>query len=422
MAKAAIPSKPDGVTWTDDQWKAIMAKGQDILVAAAAGSGKTAVLVERIISKIIDENDPMNIDELLVVTFTNASAAEMRHRIGEALEKAISANPASGHLKRQLALLNKASISTLHSFCLDTIRKYYYKIDIDPGFRIADETEAQLLRDEVLDELFEEAYGKADNISFFHLVDAFTNDRSDVGLQDMIRSLYDFAMSNPHPFQYLDEIVQLYEVTEEDEIEALPFMKFLLDDIALQLTGAKQLLEQGLANTKLPGGPDPLAENLLADIQVLDTIIAAKNDSWETLYTAVNGAKFGRAKTCKGDAFDKNLLDVTKDLRDKAKKIVKELQEELFFRKPQSFLRDMQEMKPLIETLVGLVKQFSERFAAIKSEKGIVDFSDLEHYCLAILSEMTETGEKKPSGEALAYKLKFKEVLVDEYQDSATRC
>ncbi|HZG73286.1 MAG TPA: UvrD-helicase domain-containing protein, partial [Chondromyces sp.] len=134
MARLPIAKKPDNVTWTDDQWKAIMAKGQDILVAAAAGSGKTAVLVERIIQKIINKEEPINVDEMLVVTFTNASAAEMRNRIGEALEKAIESEPQSRHLRRQLSLLNKASISTLHSFCLEVIRKYYYLIDIDPGF------------------------------------------------------------------------------------------------------------------------------------------------------------------------------------------------------------------------------------------------------------------------------------------------
>ena len=182
MTASKIPPKPENVTWTDDQWKAIMAYGQDILVAAAAGSGKTAVLVERMIKKVLSKENPINVDELLVVTFTNASAAEMRHRISEALEKAINEDPTSTHLRKQLSLLNRASISTLHSFCLDVIRKYYYLIDIDPGFRIADSTEAQLLRDEVLDELFEEEYGKPDNERFFRLVDSFTNDRSDTSI------------------------------------------------------------------------------------------------------------------------------------------------------------------------------------------------------------------------------------------------
>ncbi len=162
-------------------------------MAAAAGSGKTAVLVERIIKKILSKEEPINVDELLVVTFTNASAAEMRHRISEALEKAINNDPTSIHLRKQLSLLNRASISTLHSFCIEVIQKYYYLIDVDPGFRIADETEGQLIRDEVLDELFEEEYGKAGNEEFFRLVDSFTNDRSDTALMDIIRDIVRFC-------------------------------------------------------------------------------------------------------------------------------------------------------------------------------------------------------------------------------------
>src|SRR5699024_9489732 len=140
------------VKWTPEQQQAIYEKNNNILVAAAAGSGKTAVLVERIIEKILDENDPINIDELLVATFTNAAAEEMRQRIGAALENALHENPTSYHLKRQLSLLQRASISTIHSFCMNVVRQYSYVIDLDPAFRIADEMEIDLLKHEVLDE------------------------------------------------------------------------------------------------------------------------------------------------------------------------------------------------------------------------------------------------------------------------------
>ncbi|MBU8877409.1 helicase-exonuclease AddAB subunit AddA [Bacillus sp. FJAT-29790] len=415
--KTTIPEKPEGVTWTDDQWKAIMAKGQDILVAAAAGSGKTAVLVERIIKKVLSETDPINVDELLVVTFTNASAAEMRHRIGEALEKAINENPKSLHLRKQLSLLNKASISTLHSFCLELIRKYYYMIDIDPGFRIADETEAQLLRDEVLDELLEEEYGREGNETFFALVDTFTNDRSDTALQDIVRDIYDFARSNPSPNEYLHSILAMYDVDDAAKIEQLPFAHSLLHDIDLQLKGAKQLLESGLELTKLPGGPAPRAENFISDLHIVDTLIKAKAESWTTLYEAMQTWSFSRAKTCKGDAFEKELVEKAQKLREKAKKLLQELKDELFSRKPESFTRDMKEMKQHIGTLISLVKKFSERFNLMKSEKGLVDFADLEHYCLEILSEAEADGSLLPSDAALACRNQFKEVLVDEYQD-----
>ncbi len=419
MNNFIIPPKPEGVTWTDDQWKAIIARNKDILVAAAAGSGKTAVLVERIIQKIISMEEPINVDELLVVTFTNASAAEMRHRIGEALEKAIDKDPGSRHLRKQLSLLNMASISTLHSFCMEVIRKYYYLIDIDPGFRIADETEAQLIRDEVIDELFEEEYGKKDNLAFFNLVDSFTSDRSDAALMDIVRSIYDFACSNALPENYLDSIVSMYDVKNTATIEDLPFIQALLFDIELQLEAAKEMINQGLELTKMPNGPAPRAENFLDDIQVIDTLLFAHKDSWTTLYQAMQTWSFSRAKQVKGDHFNKELTEKAQKLREKAKKKIQDIKEELFSRKPESFLRDMDEMRPLIETLVHLVKEFSIRFEKTKREKGLVDYADLEHYCLEILTEgVTAEGEFLPSEAALAYRSHFNEVYCDEYQDT----
>ncbi|NHM31712.1 helicase-exonuclease AddAB subunit AddA [Neobacillus terrae] len=419
MADLQIPIKPNNVTWTDDQWKAIMAKNRDILVAAAAGSGKTAVLVERIIQKVLSADDPVNVDELLVVTFTNASAAEMRHRIGEALEKAIQSDPQSRHLRMQLSLLNKASISTLHSFCLEVIRRYYYLIDIDPGFRIADETEAQLLRDEVMDELFEEEYGKKDNDAFFRLVDAFTSDRSDASLMEIVRFIYDFSMSNPLPEKYLQSIVEMYETSPEEGVEDLPFVSALLYDIELQLINASELIEKALEMSKLPGGPAPRALNYMDDLQLINTLSAAKKDSWQTLYNAMQTISFSTAKQCRGDDFNKELVEEAGKLRDKAKKIINGLKDELFTRRPESFLRDMTEMLPLIETLVSLVKSFASRFSEAKRERGLVDFADLEHYCLAILAEnVTDSGEFLPSEAAVSYRNHFKEVLVDEYQDT----
>ena len=419
MSNFGIPPKPEDVTWTDDQWKAIMARDRDILVAAAAGSGKTAVLVERIIQKILSKEAPIDVDELLVVTFTNASAAEMRHRVGEALEKAIDEDPWSRHLRKQLSLLNKASISTLHSFCMEVIRKYYYLIDVDPGFRIADDTEAQLIRDEVMDELFEEEYGKKENESFFTLVDSFTSDRSDAALMDIVRSIYDFARSNPLPDQYLQSIISMYEVSSIHNIADLTFMEALLFDIELQLGAAKELIKRGMEVTKLPGGPAPRAENFLDDLTMIDTLLLAKDDSWETLYQAMQNWSFSRAKQVKGDHYDKELTEKAQKLRDKAKKKLQDLKEELFSRRPESFLRDMAEMRPLIETLVHLVKEFSQRFEKVKREKGIVDYADLEHYCLGILTkEISTEGEFLPSEAALAYQRHFKEVYCDEYQDT----
>ncbi|MDR4887104.1 helicase-exonuclease AddAB subunit AddA [Fredinandcohnia sp. QZ13] len=409
--------KPEGSQWTDDQWKAIVSSGQDILVAAAAGSGKTAVLVERIIRKILSDQHPVDVDRLLVVTFTNASAAEMRNRIGEALEKALKEDPASLHIRRQLSLLNRASISTIHSFCLEVIRKFYYLIDIDPGFRIADSTEAELLRDEVMEELFEEHYSNLENTKFFDLVDRFTNDRTDVELQNMIRKLYEFSRAHPTPSEWLKQIVEDYRV-DDQTLDQTPYIPYLLADISLQLEGAKANLEQAMDLIRLPGGPAPRAENIEADLEQINRLLHAKNHSWTALYHEMQTLVFGRAKPVKGDEYDENLKDQVSKLRDDAKKLVEKIKEDLFSRTPESYLDNIKEMQPSIEMLVQLVIEFGERFQTVKEEKGLVDFSDLEHYCLEILRKENSSDELVPSEAALQYRLQFEEAFVDEYQDT----
>ncbi|WAA13035.1 helicase-exonuclease AddAB subunit AddA [Fervidibacillus halotolerans] len=414
----SIPVKPKNVTWTTDQWRAIYESRRDILVAAAAGSGKTAVLVERIIQKIIDEKHPVDVDELLVATFTNASAAEMRHRIGQAIEKEIERNPNSHHLRKQLQLLNNASISTLHSFCLNVVRKYYYMIDIDPGFRIADQTEMLLVRDEVVETMLEEEYGKQ-NQDFFQLVDLFTNDRSDVILQDLILKLYDFSRSNPYPNEWLEKIVGMYDTSTVDQVDDLPFIEPLLIDIELNLREANRLFHEGLELTKLPGGPHPRAENFLADIELTEALISAKNESFETLFHAMQQVKFSTLKRCSGDEFDQELVTKSTNLRNKGKKIIQHLKETFFSRKPSTFLQDLQEMKQPVRTLVRLVRDFSAKFEQVKREKGIVDFSDLEHYALQILGKRkSKNTALEPTEAALHFRQRFKEVLIDEYQDT----
>lgn len=362
----------------------------------------------------------MNVDELLVVTFTNASAAEMRHRIGEALQKAIDMEPSSTHLRRQLSLLNSASISTLHSFCLNVVQKHYYLVDVDPGFRIADQTEADLLRDEVLDDLFEEEYGKENNERFFQLVDTYTNDRNDDALQSLILKLYDFSRSHPNPNLWLEQLVAMYDVTEDSDIESLPFMESLKFDVFLQLSGAREQLEEALAISKQPGGPAPRAENYIEDLKIVEKMEQAAKRSWKDLYQLIkSGWSFGRAKTCRGDEYDKTLIKEADDLRKAAKGMLDKLSNELFVRSPESFLKDMQEMRPVFTVLTEIVKLFAHEYSQKKADKGLVDFSDLEHLCLEILTDPEDDDRQlKPSEIAVNYRNQFKEVLVDEYQDT----
>lgn len=416
--KLSILPKPEGVQWTDDQWKAISAKGSDILVAAAAGSGKTAVLVERIIRKVMDKDTPIDVDRLLIVTFTNAAAAEMRHRIGEALEKAITENPTSLHLRKQLSLLNRASISTLHSFCLEVIRKYYFLIDIDPSFRIAETTEAELLREEVMEELFEEEYGKEGNEAFFELVDRYTGDRNDSDLQLMVKKLYDESQAHPSPDYWLDQLVESYRLEPETTIDDLPFISSLYNDIALQLNGIRSILNQALEITKRPAGPAPRATNMEEDLQQITELEEALKEDWSAFYNRMQQLHFSTLKTCRGDAYDQELAESVKNLRDKAKKQIGQLKETYFDRRPDSYLQDLVKMEGSISTLILLVKQFKERYQQVKKEKGLVDFGDLEHYTLQILKTTNEDGEVVLSEAALYYKRHFHEVLVDEYQDT----
>lgn len=417
--------KPEGSTWTDEQWHAITARGQDILVAAAAGSGKTAVLVERIIKRITESEDPVDVDRLLIVTFTNASAAEMKKRIGEAIEKELIHEPNSLYLRRQLSLLNRASISTLHSFCMEVLRQNYYKLDLDPKFRIADSTEADLLREEVLEELFEEQYSIKDNANFYNLVDCFSTDRTDQDLQNLVLKLYDFSRSHPFPEQWLKQMANHYGVEEGAEIEESESDDYsfwtsdILEDIGLQLEGLFDLVQQGMRITQEPAGPAPYADNLELDMQQIKCLSRACKESWSALYDVFQELNHSRLKPCKGDEYDISLQNKVKAVREQVKKHLNNLKEELFMRTLNEYGDDIKKMAPLMHTLVDLITIFGQRYMKLKQQKALVDFSDLEHYCLDVLrASESNTEQILPSEAAINYRTKFVEVLVDEYQDT----
>lgn len=415
----AMTPKPADVTWSDEQWQAMTAQGQNILVAAAAGSGKTAVLVERIIKKITQAPEAVDVDRLLVVTFTNAAAAEMKSRVGRALEEALAADPSSLHLRRQLSLLNRASISTLHAFCMNVLRRYYYKVDLDPAFRVVEQTEAELMREEVMEALFEDEYGKAENDAFYTLVDRYSGDRSDTMLQKLVGDLYDFARSHPRPEEWLDHMAARYEVDEDVAIDDLVWTQTLRDDVAMQLQGCQDMLAQAGEYTYKPGGPDPYQETFAEDWQLIDQLLAACRTSWSALYEAFQSVSFRRLKTVKGDAYDENLKEQAKELRDAVKKQVHKIKEDMFSRRPDLYLQDLREMAPHIRTLAELVKNFGRRYREAKNEKALVDFADLEHDCLQVLTEpQAGDGPMPPSDAARDYQEQFAEVLVDEYQDT----
>ncbi|QJD83655.1 helicase-exonuclease AddAB subunit AddA [Cohnella herbarum] len=415
------PAKPENSRWTDEQWAAITADGSNLLVAAAAGSGKTAVLVERIISRIADESRPLDVDAMLVATFTKAAAAEMKERIRHALEESLEKNPDSRHLRRQIALLPRASVTTLHSFCLEIVERYAPLIELDPGFRMANETEAELLRMDTLDELFEERYeaeGEAGPLAA--LADHFGGERSDEPLHRLVLELFEYAGSHPWPEHWLRKTAGEFERAEAETLLNSLWVKSLREDAVLLLQGTLHLLRSALRIAHEPGGPEPYIDTLFADIDGLDRIARAFDDGvWEDWQAAVADISFGRLKPCKGDEYDPLLIERVKGLRDAAKKAAGKLSEEWLVRSPEQYASELRALATAMEQLAELAVQFGERYEQAKRAKGLLDFSDLEHYALRILRDSSSTPEGSfPSLAALGFKDRFAEIYLDEYQDT----
>ncbi len=419
--------KPPGSSWTDHQWSAVVTGGSNVLVAAAAGSGKTAVLVERIIRRISSDTD---VDRLLVATFTKAAAAEMKDRIRLALEKELERKPDSEHLSRQLALMGRASITTLHSFCLDVIRKYYPLIGLDPGFRIANETESELLRLEVLDDLFENRYQLSDDERdeaapggagpFLKLVDRYGGEKGDEPLYQLVQELYDFSRSHPWPDHWLRNAAAAFCIGSADELERSAWTASLRDGVELTLEGAAALLRQALELAERPAGPAAYAATLKDDVLAVEGLLGAvRHRPWREWAAAFAEAGFGKLKPVKGDDVDKALQENAKELRDEAKQLVAGLAAELFSRDADQYAEEMNELAPLMAALAELVIEFGARYEEKKRAKGLLDFGDLEHYCLRILRDgASSPGKLIPSVAAKEYQRQFEEILLDEYQDT----
>ena len=407
--------------WTKEQEQAIYEDGKDILVAAAAGSGKTAVLVERIIQKMLRETNPYNIDEMLVVTFTNAAAQEMRTRVGLAIEKALEQNPQSVHLKKQLSLIQRAYISTLHAFCMEVVRKYSYKIDLDPSFRILDDIEADLLKNDCIEEVFEEWYGKEgeEQEAFFRFVDSFSSDRDDAKVETLVLKMHEFAMQNPWPYEWLDDIKERYSIDDTTTIDDLVWTKIAKTNVKEELEAIIFQIKQAIDLSEDVGGPYHYTDTLKLDLEQVESIVNVIGAPWNELREVFqDNLKFARLSGKKADC-DPELRETVRTIRDRYKKKLTDLFERWFSRSGESLLTDIEKLKPYIDILVELVKQFGETFKARKKEEAVVDFLDLEHYCLDILlSEEATVDEPLPSEVAIQFQNQFKEVLIDEYQDT----
>lgn len=395
------------VKWTEEQQQAIKEKGANILVAAAAGSGKTAVLVERIINKVI--NEKIDIDRILVVTFTSAAASEIRERILEAIYKKLEENPEDTNLQKQINLINKANISTIHSFCLDVIRNNFYELDISSNFRVADTTEIELMKYEVLDELFEEKYLSNDK-DFEDLINIYTGYRGDEGLQNLVLNIYKFIQTSPFPEKWLNDKVNLFKNTNQDFAQTI-WGKTILENIEEELTEGIMQLQNILKDMKKIDELSKFTKIIQEDIYNLEDILRYTN-SWDNTLTKINNLVWQKWPTDKKITID--LKEQAKEVRNKVKEIInKSIKKKIAYDSIQAN-EDINEMHVTLTKLKNLLVEFMFKFASKKKEKNVVDFNDIEHFALKILigenGEATELAKK--------YREKFQEIAIDEYQDS----
>ena len=404
-----------GHTWTPEQKQVIQTRGKNILVSAAAGSGKTAVLVERIIEKITDSEHPMDIDRLLVVTFTKAAAAEMRERVSAAIEKKRQEQPENLNLIRQASLIHNAMITTIDSFCLFVVRNHFGEINLDPNFRIADEGEIRLLKEDVLQAVFEAEYAKPkeENADFFDLVDTYSGKRNDRSVKDMVAKLYDLSASSPWQRQWLLGLTKNYEAETMEELFATP----IFSEIA---THCRQVLEslyeraQRLYDIALqPDGPQKYEAMLKSDMGLLE---AAKGQAdYQGLYEVFANAEFTRAQVIRSFDGDTKKKEAVADGRKAIKEEFDKLKSNYFSKPVADILTQTKQIRPYVLELVRLAIAFMDAMDAKKRSMRIMDFSDIEHFALQILVD-EKTKQSRPTAEE--FRRHFDEIMIDEYQDS----
>ncbi len=399
--------------WTPKQQEVINARGCNLLVSAAAGSGKTAVLVERIIHLICDEENPIDIDRLLVMTFTSAAAGEMRERILKAIEEKLAKDPAQEHLQVQAALVHRAQITTIDSFCLSLIRDHFNLLDIDPAFRIGDEGELMLLRGDVMEDMLEEYYEKDDPV-FSQFVENYASGKSDSGIEDYIMQVYTFSQSNPFPREWLDQCRQELLEMNEEELDGTPWMRFLLEDVRRQAEEWAEQLTDAMEVCGQEGGPHMYLPTLQTELELVRKIGAAKD--YGALYEALQNAEFGRMAAARGKTIDPEKKEYAAAARDRVKKAVKAMVQQ-YGQSPADAVDELAGSRDVVLKLLELAGEFHRRYQEAKRDKNIVDFNDLEHEALRVL---VKREDKKLSYTPVADELskRYAQILVDEYQDS----
>lgn len=406
--------------WTQDQQLVIDLRDRNILVAAAAGSGKTAVLVERIIEEITEEKNPKDIDKLLVVTFTKAAAAEMRTRIGNALELRIEENPDNEHIQKQASLLHLAQITTIDSFCQSIIKNYFHIIDLDPVFTVGDQTDLELMKQDVLAELLEQNYAKAKEekeTAFLEFTDVFSPGRTDHAVEELVLNLFEASRSFPWPLEWLDSLLVSYCLKGTEELEQSAWMKSFVNYLKKCIESFLEIAHKALQICDDVSELSGYYSTIEADIKYLEELSEADSYHAFAKLLAVSKERKLRLKAIRNvsDIESKEAVRAYRDMY--WKNGIDEMVEKFFFQPEEMMLEDMQRMAVPVTQLVKLTKEFSEAFAAKKREEGIVDFADMEHFALQILVDHRDGGAY-PSSTALELQEYYEEILTDEYQDS----
>lgn len=406
-----------GVSWTEEQQKVIDTRNCNILVSAAAGSGKTAVLVERIIQRITDKNNPVDIDELLIVTFTRAAAGEMKERIRQAIEKKLEANPEDEHLQRQSTLVHHALITTIDSFCSYIVKNYFHLIDLDPSFRMGDEGEMRLLQADVADAVLEEAYTE-EAPSFLAFSDGFAGGKTDKKIPEMIIKLYSFSMSYPYPEEWLLNCRKAYEVESIEELENAEWMKLIKNEVKQEIKEASMLLKQSLEVSKEPDGPAFYIGLLEDEVSALEKSEQTECFfEWKEMLDKLEFKRLPAGKKAEKELVSESRQELAKNLRNEAKEQIKALKERYFQETAEEMLENLQRAGEPVDVLVDLTLAFMKLYKEKKKEKNILDFGDLEHYALEILIHHTKEKDERTDA-ARELSKKFEEIMIDEYQDS----
>ena len=409
--------------WTKEQQNVIAFRDRNILVSAAAGSGKTAVLVERIIKRITSQTDPVDIDRLLVVTFTKAAAAEMRERIGNAIEKLLEEHPKDENLRKQQTLLHNAQITTIDSFCLFVVRNHFEEIGLEPNFRIADPGEIKLLEADVLNEVFEREYASHSSTleanecqdHFLELVDAYSDKRSNKAVKDMVSKIYTQSASNPWPKEWVSALIQPYMSETTEELADTELMKGIFSYVKTMLLEMPERLEVLREMALSETGLEKYALNIATDLELFEGLEEVKDYEELAAFCEKLIAGMGNLTAIRGFEGNVEKKEAVSGGRNGIKKEIKEMYERYFAMSLEELVEQLGRMRGIAEEILRLTLIYMDALEEKKREKHIMDFSDVEHAALRIL---VDEKEKEHRSTSIEFKNQFEEIMIDEYQDS----